>query len=156
MDLQKFTDRARGFIQAAQTIAMREGHQRLGAEHLLKALLDDSEGLASSLIQRAGGDPKRAAEAADAAVARQPKVSGGDGQIYMEQSLGRALAEAETLSKKAGDSFVTAERLLSALALTKGTPAAKALSDAGVDANRLESAIAQGPHRRQRFGRRGL
>jgi ATP-dependent Clp protease ATP-binding subunit ClpB len=90
MDLQKFTDRARGFIQAAQTIAMREGHQRLGAEHLLKALLDDSEGLASSLIQRAGGDPKRAAEAADAAVARQPKVSGGDGQIYMEQSLGRA------------------------------------------------------------------
>ncbi len=142
MDLQKFTDRAKGFLQAAQTIAMREGHQRLASEHLLKALLDDREGLAASLIQRAGGDAARAKEAADAAVARQPKVSGGDGQVYMDQSLGRALAEAEGVAEKAGDSFVSAERMLQALALAKGTEAAKALSEAGVDAQRLEAAIA--------------
>ena len=142
MDLQKFTDRAKGFLQAAQTIAMREENQRLASEHLLKALLDDREGLAASLIQRAGGDPARAKEAADAAVAKLPKVSGGDGQVYMDQSLGRALAEAEGVAQKAGDSFVSAERMLQALALAKGTEAAKALSTAGVDAQRLEGAIA--------------
>ena len=142
MDLQKFTDRAKGFLQAAQTIAMREGHQRLASEHLLKALLDDREGLAASLIQRAGGDAQRAKEAADAAVAKQPQVSGGEGQVYMDQSLGRALAEAEGVAQKAGDSFVSAERMLQALALAKGTEAAKALEAAGVDAQRLDAAIA--------------
>ncbi|WP_333834914.1 Clp protease N-terminal domain-containing protein, partial [Rubrimonas sp.] len=142
MNLEKFTERARGFLQAAQTIAMREGHQRLGDAHLLKALLDDDQGLAANLIARAGGDAKAARSAVEAALARTPKVSGGDGQIYMDPGLARALAEAETLSKKAGDSFVTAERLLSALALAKGTEAAKALAEAKVDAQRLEGAIA--------------
>jgi ATP-dependent Clp protease ATP-binding subunit ClpB len=142
MNLEKFTDRARGFLQAAQTVALREGHQRLTPEHLLKALLDDGEGLAASLIARAGGDARRAREATDAAVARIPKVSGGDGQMYMDPATAKLLAEAEALSQKAGDGFVAAERLLTALALAKGTAAAKALADAGVDAQRLNAAVA--------------
>ncbi len=142
MNPEKFTERARGFLQAAQTIALREGHQRLMPEHVLKALLDDSEGLAASLITRAGGDAKRAREAADAAVARLPKVSGGDGQIYMDGATAKLLAEAEALAQKAGDSFVAAERMLTALAVARGTAAATALSDAGVDAQRLNAAIA--------------
>ncbi|TVQ58068.1 MAG: AAA family ATPase, partial [Rhodobacteraceae bacterium] len=143
MNVEKFTERARGFLQAAQTIAMREGHQRLAPEHLLKALLDDPEGLGAALIARAGGDASRAREAVDAAVARLPKISGGDGQLYMDAALGRALAEAETLAQKAGDSFVTAERLLTALALAKDTEAGKALKAANVDAQRLDRAIAE-------------
>ncbi len=139
MNLEKFTDRARGFLQAAQTIALRETHQRLVPEHLLKALLDDGEGLAAGLIKAAGGDPRAAKQAADAAVVRQPKVSGGDGQVYMDPSMARALAEAEALSQKAGDSFVTAERLLTALA--KEGPTAKLLKEAGVTAAKLDGAI---------------
>ena len=143
MNPEKFTDRARGFLQAAQTIALREGHQRLVPEHLLKALLDDSEGLAASLIGRAGGDAKAAKAAVDAAIARIPKVSGGDGQIYMDSALAKLLDEAETLATKAGDSFVAAERMLTALALAKGTGAAKALAEAGVTPARLDAAIAE-------------
>jgi ATP-dependent Clp protease ATP-binding subunit ClpB len=142
MNLDKFTDRAKGFLQAAQTIALRDGHQRLGPEHLLKALLDDEQGLAASLIQRAGGDPAAAKRNAELALGRLPKVSGGDGQVYMDPALARLMAEAESLAQKAGDQFVAAERLLVALALTKGAPAAKALADAGVDPQRLDAAIA--------------
>ncbi len=142
MNLEKFTDRARGFLQAAQTIALREGHQRLASEHLLKALLDDPEGLAAALIARAGGDAARARQSTDLAVGKHPKVSGGDGQIYMDPATARVLAEAETVSQKAGDSFVSAERLLSALALARDTAAGRALADAGVDAQRLTAAIA--------------
>ena len=115
MNLEKFTDRARGFIQAAQTIALRENHQRLLPEHILKALLDDREGLAASLIKRAGGDAKAALDAVDLALAKQPVVEGGDGQIFMDTATARVLAEAEKLAEKAGDSFVPAERILTAL-----------------------------------------
>ncbi|MEM8592975.1 MAG: Clp protease N-terminal domain-containing protein, partial [Pseudomonadota bacterium] len=110
MNLEKFTERARGFLQAAQTIAARESHQRLSPEHLLKALLDDGEGLAANLITRAGGDPKRAQEAADLAVSKLPQVSGDSAQLYVDQTLTKVMAEAETLAGKAGDSFVPVER----------------------------------------------
>ena len=111
MNLEKFTDRARGFLQAAQTVALREGHQRLTPEHLLKALLDDEQGLAANLIAAAGGDAKAAKQGVDAAIARLPKVSGGDDQVYMDSALARILDEAETIATKAGDSFISAESI---------------------------------------------
>jgi ATP-dependent Clp protease ATP-binding subunit ClpB len=141
MDFEKFTDRARGFLQAAQTIALREGHQRLTPEHLLKALLDDDQGLAANLITAAGGDAKAAKQGVDASIAKLPKVSGGNDQIYMDASLARILDEAEKIATKAGDSFVSAERVLTALALAKGTEAAKVLDSAGVKAQPLNAAI---------------
>ena len=140
MDLSKFTDRARGFIQAAQTIALRESHQRLTPDHLLKALMDDPEGLAANLIASAGGASAAARQGADAAVAKLPKVSGSD-DIYMDPALAKLLDEAGQLSQKAGDSFVTVERLLVALALAKGTDAAKVLESAGVSPQALNAAI---------------
>ncbi|MFX0543620.1 ATP-dependent chaperone ClpB [Roseovarius sp. S4756] len=140
MDLNKFTERSRGFIQAAQTIAMRESHQRLSPEHLLKALLDDEEGLAANLIRRSGGDPARVAQANDAAVAKIPVVQGDAGQTYMDQQTGKVLAEAEKLATKAKDSFVPVERLLQALALTK-SPAKEALEAGNVSAQTLNEAI---------------
>ncbi|MHA1529141.1 MAG: ATP-dependent chaperone ClpB [Alphaproteobacteria bacterium] len=141
MNLEKFTDRARGFLQAAQTVALREGHQRLTPEHLLKALLDDEQGLAANLISAAGGDAKAAKQGVDAAIAKMPKVSGGDDQIYMEPSLARLLDEAEKIATKAGDSFISAERVLTAIALAKGTEAAKVLASAGVHPQPLNQAI---------------
>ncbi|MFE3836794.1 ATP-dependent chaperone ClpB [Pseudogemmobacter sonorensis] len=140
MNLEKFTERSRGFLQAAQTIAMREGHQRVLPDHLLKALMDDDQGLASNLIRRAGGAPERVAEAVDAALAKLPKVSGGDGQTYLDPSLARVLDEAEQVAKKAGDSFVPVERLLTALALVN-TRARDALTAGAVTAQGLNSAI---------------
>ena len=119
MDMEKFTERSRGFIQAAQTIAMRESHQRLSPEHLLKALMDDDQGLATNLIKRAGGDPARVVEAVDVAMAKIPKVTGDGGQTYMDQQTGKVLAEAEKVAKKAGDSFVPVERILMALVMVK-------------------------------------
>ncbi|MEM1383436.1 MAG: ATP-dependent chaperone ClpB [Pseudomonadota bacterium] len=142
MNIEKFTDRAKGFVQSAQTIALREGHQRLTAEHLLKALLDDEKGLAANLISAAGGDAKLARTGAGAAVARLPKVSGGDGQIYMDTGLARLLGEAERVADRSGDSFVSAERLLVALAQAQGTEAAQVLSSAGVRPQPLDQAIA--------------
>jgi len=140
MDLSKFTERSRGFMQAAQTIAMREDHQRLAPEHLLKALLDDPEGLASNLIRAAGGAPDRVVEATDLALSKLPKVSGGDAQVYLDANTGKVLAEAETLAKKAGDSFVPVERILMALSMVKS--AAKTALDAGaVTAQSLNTAI---------------
>ena len=140
MNLEKFTERSRGFLQSAQTIAMRESHQRVLPEHLLKALLDDDQGLASNLIRRAGGEPARVTEAVEALIAKQPKVSGGDGQSYIDPSLVRVLDEAETVAKKAGDSFVPVERLLTALALVN-TRARDALSAGAVTAQGLNAAI---------------
>mgnify|MGYP000509780084 CR=1 FL=1 len=140
MDLNKFTERARGFVQAAQTIAMREGHQGLVPEHLLKALMDDDQGLASNLISRAGGQPKRVVEALDASMAKLPKVSGGSGQVFLDSTTGRVLDEAEKLAKKAGDSFVPVERVLMALCMVKSK--AKDALDAGkVSAQSLNEAI---------------
>jgi len=140
MDLNKFTERSRGFIQAAQTIAMRESHQRLAPEHLLKALMDDGEGLAANLIRRSGGDPARVVQANEAAMAKIPRVEGDAGQTYMDQQTGKVLAEAEKLATKAKDSFVPVERLLQALALTK-SPAKDALEAGKVSAQTLNEAI---------------
>ncbi|MGB0507060.1 MAG: ATP-dependent chaperone ClpB [Pikeienuella sp.] len=140
MNFDKFTDRARGFIQAAQTIALRENHQRFLPEHILKALLDDREGLAASLIGRAGGDARAALSAVDVALSKIPVVEGG-GQMYMDTATAKLLGETEKLATKAGDAYVTAERLLTALALAKKTEAGKALASAGVTAQALNSAI---------------
>ncbi len=140
MNMEKFTERSRGFLQAAQTIAMREEHQRVLPEHLLKALMDDDEGLAANLIKRSGGEPKRVQETADQMIARMPKVSGGDGQVYVDTSLVRVLDEAEKLAKKAGDSFVPVERVLMALAMVN-TKAKDALSAGAVTAQNLNTAI---------------
>jgi ATP-dependent Clp protease ATP-binding subunit ClpB len=142
MEFEKFTERSRGFVQSAQGLALRSGHQRLTPEHLAKVLLDDEEGLAANLIRAAGGDPKRAHAAVEAALAKIPKVEGaGAGQLYLEPALARVFEQAQTLAKKAGDSFVTAERLLLALALAEGTPTAGALKDAGVTAVALNGAV---------------
>ncbi len=129
MNLDKFTERSRGFVQAAQTIAMRESHQRLAPEHLLKALMDDEEGLASNLITRAGGDPKAVLAAVDASLAKMAQVTGEGAQAYLDNTTAKVLAEAESIAKKAGDSFVPVERLLTALALVKSK--AKDALDAG-------------------------
>ena len=141
MDLSKFTERSRGFVQAAQTIAVREGHQKLGPEHLLKALMDDEQGLAANLIRRAGGAPERVLEAAEAALAKLPKVSGdGAGQIYLDTQTAKVLDEAEKLAKKAGDSFVAVERILTALAMVR-SPAKDALDAGAVSPQKLNEAI---------------
>ena len=140
MNLDKFTERSRGFVQAAQTIAMRENHQRLAPEHLLKAVLDDEQGLAANLISAAGGNPGRVLEAADAALAKLPQVTGDAGQVYLDGQTGKVLDQAETLAKKAGDSFVPVERVLTALAMVK-SKAREALEAGGVNAQALNSAI---------------
>ncbi|WP_406646547.1 ATP-dependent chaperone ClpB [Aliisedimentitalea scapharcae] len=140
MDLNKFTERARGFVQAAQTIALREGHQRLVPEHILKALMDDDQGLASNLISRAGGTPSRVVEHLDVAMGKQPKVSGDASQIYMDGQTAKVLDEAGKLAKKAGDSFVPVERVLMALCMVK-SKAKDALDAGGVSAQKLNEAI---------------
>ena len=140
MNLEKFTERSRGFLQAAQTIAMRESHQRVLPDHLLKALMDDDQGLAANLIRKAGGAPEQVNAAINASIAKLPKVSGGDGQTYIDPSLVRVLDEAETVAKKAGDSFVPVERLLTALALVN-TRAKDALTAGAVTAQGLNAAI---------------
>ncbi|MBX5472337.1 MAG: ATP-dependent chaperone ClpB [Acetobacteraceae bacterium] len=143
MDIEKFTDRARGFLQAAQTIAVREYHQRIGPEHLLKALLDDEEGAAAGLIRTAGGRPEVALKAAEAEIARQPKVQGaGAGQPQITPELLRVLDAAEQAARRAGDEYVAQDRLLVALAMVESA-AARALRDAGVTAQALEQAVAQ-------------
>ncbi|KCV82701.1 chaperone protein clpB [Actibacterium atlanticum] len=140
MNLEKFTERSRGFIQAAQTIAMRENHQRLAPEHLLKALMDDDQGLASNLIKRAGGAPERVVEAVDQALGKIAKVSGDAGQTYLDQATGKVLDEAEKLATKAGDSFVPVERILTALAVVK-SKAREALEAGAVTPQKLNGAI---------------
>jgi len=140
MNMEKFTERSRGFLQAAQTIAMREGNQRVMPEHLLKALMDDDQGLASNLIRKSGGEPLRVAEAVAAAVEKQPKVSGGTGEVYVDTSLVRVLDEAEKIAKKASDSFVPVERILMALAMVN-TRAKDALDAGAVTAQKLNGAI---------------
>ena len=140
MNMEKFTERSRGFLQAAQTIAMREGHQRVLPEHLLKSLMDDDQGLSANLIRKAGGAPERVTEAVNLTVAKMPKVSGGDGQVYVDTALVRVLDEAEKLAKKAGDSFVPAERILMALAMVN-TKAKDALDAGAVTAQKLNTAI---------------
>jgi ATP-dependent Clp protease ATP-binding subunit ClpB len=142
MNFEKYTDRARGFIQSAQSLALREGHQQFAPEHLLKVLLDDPEGLAAGLIDRSGGQSRQALQAVDAVLAKRSKVSGaGAGQIYLDPALARVFDAAEKAGEKAGDSFVTVERLLLALALEKDSEAGKILAKAGVTPQKLNAAI---------------
>jgi len=142
MDFENYTERARGFVQSAQAMALREGHQRFVPEHLLKVLLDDSEGLAGNLIRNAGGDPKMALDLAEAALEKIPKVEGsGAGQLYLAPETARLFEQADKIAKKAGDSFVTAERLLLALTMAAGTDAAKALKQSGISPQNLNSSI---------------
>src|SRR5262250_2192254 len=142
MDFEKYTDRARGFVQSAQSLALREGHQQFTPEHLLKVLLDDPEGLASGLIDRASGRSREALTAVEAALAKLPKVSGsGAGQIYMAPALARIFDQAQKVAEKAGDSYVTVERLLLALAIEKDNVASAILAQAGVTPSNLNAAI---------------
>ncbi|KTW01393.1 ATPase AAA [Sphingomonas yabuuchiae] len=145
MNLEKFTDRAKGFLQAAQTVAIRNSHQRIAPEHLLKALIEDDQGMASGLIQAAGGDAKRVERETDAALAKIPAVSGSGAQSSpgLDNDLVRVLDQAEQVAQKAGDSFVTVERLLLALALASTTAAGKALAAGGVNPQALNGAIEQ-------------
>src|SRR5438067_13209578 len=143
MDFEKLTDRARGFLQAAQTIAVREHHQRIAPVHLLKALLDDEQGMAAGLIEAAGGDSKAAKREVDQLVAKVPSVT-GTGATQAPGSDGdtlRILDQAEQIATKAGDSYVTVERILLAMALAKGTEVGDALAKAGLSPQNLNAAI---------------
>ncbi|MBY3071940.1 ATP-dependent chaperone ClpB [Rhizobium laguerreae] len=141
MNIEKYSERVRGFIQSAQTYALAQGHQQFTPEHVLKVLLDDDQGMAASLIERAGGDAKAARLANDAAVAKLPKISGGNGNIYLAQPLAKVLSTAEEAAKKAGDSFVTVERLLQALAIESSASTFSTLKNAGVTAQGLNQVI---------------
>ncbi len=139
MDLTKFTERARGFIQSAQTIAIRDNHQRVMPEHILKSLMDDDQGLASNLIGRSGGDAAAVRAALAQALAKLPTVQ-GDAQAYVDQTAVKVLTEAETIAHKAGDQFVPVERILMALCMIK-SGAKSALDAGGVTAQSLNTAI---------------
>ncbi|PIO99401.1 protein disaggregation chaperone [uncultured Pleomorphomonas sp.] len=141
MNFEKYTERARGFVQSAQTMALGRGHQQFAPEHLLKVLLDDPEGMAAGLINAAGGDAGRALAAVDRALDAMPRVSGGNGQLYLTAPTAKVFSTAEALADKAGDSFVTVERLLIALAVEADAATAKILKDAGVTANALNAAV---------------
>jgi ATP-dependent Clp protease ATP-binding subunit ClpB len=143
MNLEKFTDRAKGFLQSAQTVAIRMNHQRIAPEHLLKALLEDDQGMAPGLIKASGGDAAVAVRETDAALAKLPAVSGSGAQQTpgLDNDAVRVLDQAEQVAQKAGDSYVTVERLLLAMALSPATAAGKALAAAGVKADALNGAI---------------
>src|SRR6266849_507526 len=142
MEFEKYTERAKGFVQSAQGLALRSGHQRLTPEHLLKILLDDKEGLSANLIRAAGGDPQAVSKAVETELGRQPRVEGGGaGQVYLTPEIARVFEQAEQIAEKAGDSFVTVERLLLALAMAKETPAGKALAAGGLTPQKLNAAI---------------
>src|SRR5215468_2154566 len=142
MEIDKYTERSKGFIQSAQGLALRSGHQRLTPEHLLKILLEDKEGLCANLIRAAGGDPQAVLNAIDTELGKQPRVEGsGAGQVYMSPEIARVFDQAEQIAQKAGDSFVTVERLLLALAMARETPSGKALAAGGVTPQKLNAAI---------------
>jgi ATP-dependent Clp protease ATP-binding subunit ClpB len=142
MNFDKYTERSRGFVQSAQSLALREGHQQFGTEHLLKVLLDDPEGLAAGLIDRSGGNSREALNAVEAALRKIPKVEGGGaGQLYLAPALARVFDTAEKAAEKAGDSYVTVERLLIALAVEKESEAGKILAKASVTPQRLNAAV---------------
>ncbi|MBT3703581.1 MAG: ATP-dependent chaperone ClpB [Alphaproteobacteria bacterium] len=142
MDFENYTDRSRGFVQSAQTKALADGHQRFTPEHVLKVLLDDKEGLCANLIKQAGGQPERALEVVETALGKIPKVEGsGAGQMHLTPELARVFKSAEELAEKAGDSFVTVERLLLALTMATGTPSADALKAANITPQTLNQAI---------------
>jgi len=141
LNIEKYTERARGFIQSAQQMALGRGHQQFSPVHLLKVLMDDDQGLGSGLIERAGGDSKAVRAGVEAALNKIPQVSGDGSQLYLSRELARVFDTAEAAAQKAGDSFVAVERLLLALVIEKDTDAGKILSSAGVTANALNQAI---------------
>jgi len=142
MNVEKFSERSRGFLQSAQQLALREGHQKFTPEHLLKVLLDDEQGLCANLIKRAGGEPAQALQGVELALGKMPKVEGsGAGQLYLDATTARVTDQAEKLAEKAGDSFVTVERMLQALGMVKGAESSKILNDAGVNPQSLNQAI---------------
>src|SRR6187399_1289686 len=142
MNIEKYTERARGFIQSAQSLAMRDGHQQFSPLHMLKVLLDDGEGLAGGLIDRAGGNSRAILKATEDALKKLPKVSGaGAGQVYLAPETARLFDAAEQAAEKAGDGFVTVERLLLALTLDKDSDAGKILTRGGVNPQNLNAAI---------------
>ncbi|MEQ8654991.1 MAG: ATP-dependent chaperone ClpB [Kiloniellales bacterium] len=142
MDFEKYSERARGFLQAAQTRALGEGHQRFAPEHLLKVIIDDREGLAANLIKSAGGDPAIAKQQVDQALANLPQVSGsGAGQLSLDPAMARVFTQAEKLAEKAGDSYITVERLLLAIAMDSKSAAGKALAAANVTPQNLNASI---------------
>jgi ATP-dependent Clp protease ATP-binding subunit ClpB len=142
MNLEKYTERARGFVQSAQSLALREGHQQFTPEHVLKVLLDDEEGLCAGLIDKAGGNSRQALQQVELALSKLPKVQGGGaGQLYMAPTTARVFDNAEKIAEKAGDSFVTVERLLVALAMEKGAEAGKILANCGVTPQTLNAAV---------------
>ena len=141
MNIDSYSDRLRGFIQSAQGNALADDHQQFSPEHVLKVLLDDNEGLAGRLITAAGGDIKLVRMANDAALAAFPKVTGGSGQLYIAPALAKVFNQAEENAKKVGDSFVTVERLLQALAMVKASSTSKSLTDGGASAQNLSQAI---------------
>jgi ATP-dependent Clp protease ATP-binding subunit ClpB len=140
MELEKYTERLRGFIQSAQQLALRSGHQRFEPAHIAKVLLDDDQGMAAGLITSAGGRAQRARELVEAALAKLPRVEGAGGGLYLQPETARVTARAEEIAKKAGDSFVTVERMLVALAV-EPSPVADALKEAGVTAQGLNKAV---------------
>ncbi|WP_289035291.1 ATP-dependent chaperone ClpB [uncultured Roseibium sp.] len=141
MNVEKYTERARGFVQSAQTFALGQGHQQFAPEHIVKVLLDDTEGMAAGLIEKAGGDPKIAKSEIERLLAKMPKVSGGNGQLYLSQATARVFEQAEKIAEKAGDSFVTVERLLLALVMDAEGDVGKLFAKTGVTANGLNEAI---------------
>ena len=141
MNVEKYSERVRGFIQSAQTMALSRNHQQFTPEHILKVLIDDEEGMAASLIERAGGRAKDVRLAVEAALDALPKVEGAGGQLYLAQPLAKIFASAEELAKKAGDSFVTVERLLTAMAIEKSAKTAEILSKAGITPQALNRVI---------------
>jgi ATP-dependent Clp protease ATP-binding subunit ClpB len=145
MNLEKFTDRAKGFIQSAQTVAIRMNHQRITPEHIAKALLEDSEGMAAGLITRAGGNPAVAVQGIDAALGKIAAVSGGGAQATpgLDNDAVRVLDQAEQAAAKSGDSYVTVERMLLALTLATTTAAGQALKKAGITSQSLVAAITE-------------
>src|SRR5579872_265370 len=143
MDAEKYTERARGFIQSAQQLALRSNHQQFAPEHLLKVLIDDEEGLAARLVASAGGRPEDLREGVARLLLKRPRVEGsGSGQVYLAPEMARLFDQAEQIAKKSGDSFVTAEMLLLALTMATGTDTAHVLKAAGVTPQNLNKAIA--------------
>ncbi len=142
MDQEKYTDRVKGFLQSAQGMALRSNHQRFTPEHILKVIVEDKEGLAANLIRAAGGRPEQVIQGVDLALGKLPQVEGsGAGQVYLDPATARLFEQAEQIAQKAGDSFVTVERLLLALTMASGTPSADILKNAGVTAQGLNAAI---------------
>ena len=141
MDIEKYTDRMKGFIQSAQTGALSQGHQQFIPEHVLKVLLDDSEGLCAGLIEKAGGDIKAVRQSLNKALERQPSVSGGSGQLYLSSDIAKLFEQAEKAATKAGDSFISVERMLLAMTLDAKSPSAKHLKVGGIEPKALNAAI---------------